>query len=102
MAKSLLERRLIDVSDRLKRLRAEFAIALARCWREIDQMPPIRRTVVSLVWGESWTPRRVAEHLGVASSTVRGHLWEARKQLRAMVGHLVPFIDDEEEQESAP
>jgi hypothetical protein len=31
MAKSLLERRLIDVSDRLKRLRAEFAIAEEQC-----------------------------------------------------------------------
>jgi hypothetical protein len=31
MAKSLLERRLIDVSDRLKRLRAEFAVADEQC-----------------------------------------------------------------------
>jgi RNA polymerase sigma-70 factor (ECF subfamily) len=82
--------------------RAELAIALAGCWREIEQMPQARRRVVSLVWGESWTPTRVAEHLRVAPSTVRGHLREARKQLRATVGHLVPFIDDEEEQEPAP
>jgi RNA polymerase sigma-70 factor (ECF subfamily) len=82
--------------------RAELAIALASCWREIEQMPPVRRKVASLVWGKSWTPKRVAEHLGTAESTVRGHLREARKQLRATVGHLVPFIDDEEEQEPAP
>src|SRR6478672_4106932 len=31
MAKSLLERRLIDVSDRLKRLRAEFSVAEEQC-----------------------------------------------------------------------
>ena len=31
MAKSLLERRLIDVSDRLKRLRAELAVADEQC-----------------------------------------------------------------------
>jgi hypothetical protein len=31
MAKSLLERRLIDVSDRLKRLRAELAVAEEQC-----------------------------------------------------------------------
>jgi len=31
MPKSLLERRLIDVSDRLKRLRAEFAVAEEQC-----------------------------------------------------------------------
>ena len=82
--------------------RAELAIALASCWREIEQMPPIRRRVAHLVWGESWTSKRVAEELGVAPSTVRGHLREARKRLRAAVGHLVPFIDDEEEQEPAP
>jgi RNA polymerase sigma-70 factor (ECF subfamily) len=79
--------------------RAELAIALASCWREIEQMPPRRRTVALLVWGKSWTPNRVAEHLGVAPSTVRGHLREARKQLRATVSHLVSFIDDDEEQE---
>jgi RNA polymerase sigma-70 factor (ECF subfamily) len=62
----------------------------------------MRRTVASLVWGKSWTPKRVAGHLGVAPSTVRGHLREARKQLRASVGHLVSFIDDEQEQEPAP
>jgi hypothetical protein len=31
MAKSVLERRLIDVSDRLKRLRAELAVAEEQC-----------------------------------------------------------------------
>lgn len=82
--------------------RAEFTIALAGCWEQIVQMPPIRQTVASLVWGESWSPERVAEHLGVAPSTVRGHLLKAREQLRAAVGHLVPFIEDEEEQEPAP
>lgn len=82
--------------------RAELAIALANCWREIEQMPPTRREVASLIWGKSWTSQRVAEHLGTAPSTVRGHLREARKQLRATVGHLVPFIDDKEEQEPAP
>jgi RNA polymerase sigma-70 factor (ECF subfamily) len=81
---------------------AEFGVALACCWTEIEQMPPMRRTVVSLVWGESWTVKRVAEHLGVAPSTIRGHLLQARRQLRAVVGHLVPFIDDVEEQEPAP
>lgn len=82
--------------------RAEFAIALASCWKEIEQMPPIRQTVAFLIWGESWPAERVARHLGVAPSTVRGHLLKAREQLRAALGHLVPFIDDEEEQEPAP
>ncbi len=82
--------------------RAELAIALDSCWREIEQMPRVRRTVAALVWGELWSPTRVAGHLELAPSTVRGHLREARKHLRATVGHLVPFIDEEEEQEPAP
>jgi RNA polymerase sigma-70 factor, ECF subfamily len=82
--------------------RAELAIALAGCWEEIERMPPMRRTVASLFWSRSWTTEHIAEHLGVAQSTVRGHLWEARKRLRAAVGHLVYFIDDEEGQEPAP
>jgi RNA polymerase sigma-70 factor, ECF subfamily len=81
---------------------AEFGIALAACWGEIKQMPPMRQEVAFLVWGESWTPAQVAKYLGLADSTVRGHLREARKQLRTAVGPLVSFIDDEEEQEPAP
>ncbi|WP_436759240.1 RNA polymerase sigma factor [Streptosporangium sp. V21-05] len=86
-----------DVGDRV-----EFWIALAGCLRVIESMPSTRQEVAFLVWGESWTTERVAKHLGVTPSTVRGHLREARRQLRAEVGHLVPFIDDEEEQEPAP
>ncbi|RBQ19423.1 hypothetical protein DP939_16040 [Spongiactinospora rosea] len=82
--------------------RAQLAIALSSCWKVIEQMPRTRRLVASLTWGESWTTERVAERLGMAPSTVRGHLREARKQLRATVGHLVSFIDDEEGQEPAP
>lgn len=81
--------------------RAELAIALEECRRVIQRMPPVRRKVADLVWGESWATERVAEHLALAPSTVRGHLRAARRQLRASVGHLVPFIDDEGEQEAA-
>ncbi|RUL95126.1 sigma-70 family RNA polymerase sigma factor [Verrucosispora sp. FIM060022] len=76
-------------------------IALANCWRAIEQMPPRRRMVAFLVWGQAWDVKRAAEHLGLAASTVRVHLREARLQLRASVGHLVPFIEDEEDWESA-
>lgn len=87
-----------DVGDH-----AEFVIALDGCWRVIESMPSMRQAVAFLVWGESWTTGRVAKYLGVTPSTVRGHLREARRQLRASVGHLVPFIDDdEEEEEPAP
>lgn len=76
---------------------AELSIALAHCWAEIGRMPPVRQIVAFLLWNECWTTACVADHLGVTPSTVRGHLREARRQLRASVGHLVPFIDDEED-----
>lgn len=79
---------------------AELSIALANCWTEIGQMPPVRQLVAFLTWNELWTTERVADHLGVAPSTVRGHLRQARRQLRASVGHLVPFIDEEEDDEA--
>jgi RNA polymerase sigma-70 factor (ECF subfamily) len=76
---------------------AELSIALENCWTEIKQMPPVRQKVAFLVWNEFWTTERIADHLGVAPSTVRGHLREARRQLRSSVGHLVPFFDEEED-----
>lgn len=93
--------RLLSTPDDETSERVELMIALTACWREIEQMPPGRRIVAFLVWGEMWDLRRVADHLRLAESTVRGHVREARLQLRASVGHLVSFIDDEEEQESA-
>ncbi|WP_320064990.1 sigma-70 family RNA polymerase sigma factor [Micromonospora sp. RTGN7] len=77
--------------------RVDAAIILTKCWKVIEQMPPQRRIVADLVWGESWDPKRVAKHLGLTQSTIRGHLRKARQQLRASIGELVPFIDDEEE-----
>jgi RNA polymerase sigma-70 factor, ECF subfamily len=75
--------------------RAEYAIALASVWKEIERMPQRRREVVFLAWGKWWTDERIAEHLEMAPSTVRGHILQARRQLRATIGHLVSFIDDE-------
>jgi RNA polymerase sigma-70 factor, ECF subfamily len=57
----------------------------------------MRQLVAFLIWKEHWPAERVANQLGIAPSTVRGHLREARRQLRAIVGHLVPFVDDEED-----
>lgn len=76
---------------------AELSIALRSCWKEIKRMPPRRQIVAFLIWNEGWTTAGVADHLGMEQSTVRGHLKKARMQLRSSVGHLVPFIDDEED-----
>jgi RNA polymerase sigma-70 factor (ECF subfamily) len=75
---------------------AELSIALANCWREIKRMPLTRQVVAFLIWNEGWSTARVAEHLSIAPSTARGHLREARRQLRSSIGHMVPFIEDEE------
>lgn len=75
----------------------ERSIALANCWAAIERMPLMRRRVAFLRWHEEWTTACVADHLGVTESTVRGHLWVARRRLRADLGHLVTFIEDEED-----
>ncbi|MFJ6671801.1 RNA polymerase sigma factor [Actinosynnema sp. NPDC091369] len=80
-----------DLSDRVG-----WSIALARCWAAIERMPLMRQRVAFLVWREGWPTAEVADHLSISVSTVRGHLWEARRRLRADLGHLVTFIEDEE------
>src|SRR5262249_37937090 len=64
MAKTLLERRLIDVSDRLKRLRAELAVAEEQCavlTNEADDAPlPSRLTDTPRAAAEATEPRRHA------------------------------------------
>jgi hypothetical protein len=65
MAKSLLERRLIDVSDRLKRLRAELAVADEQCNVLVNEAEDARlRSLVSetpLAQAEAHEMRRHAD-----------------------------------------
>jgi hypothetical protein len=65
MAKSLLERRLIDVSDRLKRLRAERAVAEEQCAVLVAEAEDARlRSLVSetpLAQAEAHEMRRHAD-----------------------------------------
>ncbi|HEV7524128.1 MAG TPA: hypothetical protein VGP92_04145 [Acidimicrobiia bacterium] len=65
MAKSLLERRLIDVSDRLKRLRAELAVAEEQCAVLVNESEDARlRSLVSetpLAQAEAHEMRRHAD-----------------------------------------
>jgi RNA polymerase sigma-70 factor (ECF subfamily) len=74
---------------------AELSLTLANCWAEIRRMPPVRQQVAFLAWDEDWTTAQIAAHLGLSASTVRGHLYEARKQLRSSLGRLV--IGDEDD-----
>ncbi|MCP9953811.1 RNA polymerase sigma factor [Actinomadura madurae] len=74
------------------------AAALQECWNLIAKMPSDRARVAHLCWGEGWTTREIADELGIAASTVRGHIMKARNELLLRVGPQVPFIDDPEEE----
>ncbi|MFI0479706.1 RNA polymerase sigma factor [Actinomadura sp. 9N215] len=74
------------------------AAALQECWNVIAKMPPDRARVAHLRWGEDWSTGEIAERLGIAASTVRGHIMKARSELLLRVGPQVPFIDDPGEQ----
>ena len=86
MAKSLLERRLIDVSDRLKRLRAELAVADEHCAVLDAEADDARlRSIVSetpLAQAEAHEQRRHADAHKPASATrcaVRSTSWNASR-----------------------
>jgi RNA polymerase sigma-70 factor (ECF subfamily) len=65
---------------------ALFSITLQRCWQIISAMPETRQRVAFLKWGEDWSNAEIAEFLGIAESTVRGHLKKARGKLAAEIG----------------
>jgi len=69
-------------------------IVVERCWKVIKKMPPVRHRVAVLHWGENWTPKEIAAALGMAQSTVRGHLKRARDQLAAEVGPDLLVVDE--------
>lgn len=60
----------------------------------ISAMPPARRNVAHLRWRCGWTNQEIAECLGIAAATVRGHVMRALQQLNEEVRPEVPFIDD--------
>jgi RNA polymerase sigma-70 factor, ECF subfamily len=70
--------------------------ALERCWSVVQEMPPMRQKVAFLRWNEDWPAAEIADWLGIAQSTVRGHLKKARDELIIQVGAEVPFIDNPE------
>ena len=74
MSKSLLERRLIDVSDRLKRLRAEIAVADEQCAVLVGEAEDARlRSLVSetpLAQAEAHEIDRVIAPAGLADHHV--------------------------------
>lgn len=76
--------------------RALDAIVAAQCWQIVQQMPLERRRVAHLRWWGEWTSREIADCLGIAQSTVRGHLKLARDEIVSRLGNNV-HVDDFDE-----
>ena len=92
MAKSLLERRLIDVSDRLKRLRAELAVADEQCAFLTDEAEDARlRSLVSetpLAEAEAHEIRRHATAQGRQRDSLRRAIAELEREQDALLDRM--------------
>jgi hypothetical protein len=92
MAKSLLERRLIDVSDRLKRLRAEFAVAEEQCAFLTAEAEDARlRSLVSetpLAEAEAHEMRRHADAQTRQRDALRRSITELEREQDALLDRM--------------
>ena len=92
MAKSLLERRLIDVSDRLKRLRAELALADEQCTVLIGEAEDARlRSLVSetpLAQAEAHEMRRHADAQSRQRDALRRSIDELERDQDALLDRM--------------
>jgi RNA polymerase sigma factor (sigma-70 family) len=73
-----------------------------RCLQVIKEMPLIQRTVVYLLCHDDWTVKEVAEELGIATSTVRVHLYNARVMLKAALGYEVSLAHGPDDADDDP
>ena len=70
-------------------------IALERCWRTIQAMPPQQHAVAVMRWLLAMTNTEIAAALGIADGTVAAHLSAVRGKLRTGLGPYDPFGDQE-------
>jgi RNA polymerase sigma-70 factor (ECF subfamily) len=61
-------------------------IALQRCWRVIQTLPPQQHAVAVMRWLFAMTNRQIAAALGIADGTVAAHLSAVRAKLRTALG----------------
>jgi RNA polymerase sigma-70 factor, ECF subfamily len=70
-------------------------IALERCWRAIEALPPQQHAVAVMRWLLGMTNSQIAAELGVAGGTVAAHLSAVRSKLRASMGPYDPFGNED-------
>lgn len=70
------------------------AIALQRCWRIIQSLPPQQHAVAVLRWLFAMTNSEIATRLGIADGTVAAHLSAVRGKLKAGLGPYDPFCSE--------
>lgn len=70
-------------------------IALDRCWRVIQALPPQQHEVAVMRWLLGMTNAEIAATLGLAAGTVAAHLSVVRAKLRASLGPYDPFGGEE-------
>jgi RNA polymerase sigma-70 factor, ECF subfamily len=66
-------------------------IALDRCWRVIQALPPQQHAVAVMRWLFAMTNAEIAATLGIAAGTVAAHLSAVRAKLRAGLEPYDPF-----------
>ena len=66
-------------------------IALERCWRAIQALPPQQHVVAVMRWLFGMTNSQIAAALGIAGGTVAAHLSAVRGKLKTALGPYDPF-----------
>jgi RNA polymerase sigma factor (sigma-70 family) len=69
-------------------------IAVDRCWRVIQALPPRQHAVAVMRWLLGMTNTEIAVALGIADGTVAAQLSAVRAKLRAGLGPYDPFAGE--------
>ena len=80
-----------DLAHRIDQVLAQ------RCWRIVEEMPPVRRQVAHLAWWEQTSTAQIAQLLDITESTVRGHVKLARDEILDQFGAPAVPVDDAEQ-----
>jgi RNA polymerase sigma factor (sigma-70 family) len=73
------------------------SIALQRCWRIIQGLPPRQHAVALLRWHLDMKESEIATVLGMAEKTVSVHLHRVRRRLIVQLGSDYPVDGDDPE-----